>query len=264
MLALKMIGLKEIVLYYVIPRDEVGFVPFGGYLKEEEERLRQEKRIEFEDWQRSLSAAGINSKIVIDVGDPIPNILSMAEQERVDMVVVGRKRTGPEMSLMGSHTLQLITRSRVPTLVSAGESVARITDQIFKNPLIAVDWSGQTEKTLGVLMSLAGIVEKAYVCHVIGASMAEDKDKAESHQLEVESREGLERICERLRSVGIAVDPHLGAGRCSTEIIRLSREVEASLILMGTTGKDRLHDLLLGSNSHDVAQLSELPVLLVP
>ena len=65
---LKAAGLKEVVLCYIIPRDEVGFVPYGGYLKEEEERLRAEARIRFEDWQQSLSKQGISSKIVIEVG----------------------------------------------------------------------------------------------------------------------------------------------------------------------------------------------------
>ena len=38
-LELKKVGLKEIVLTSIIPRDEVAFVPYGGYLKDEEERL---------------------------------------------------------------------------------------------------------------------------------------------------------------------------------------------------------------------------------
>lgn len=272
LLTLKYAGLREVVLYHVIPRDEVGFVPFGGYLKEEEERLREEKRIQFEDWQHSLSAAGVNSKIVIDVGDPVPSILSMAEREQVGLMVVGRKKIGPEMSFLGSHTLQLITRSPVPTLVSKhlvefdweGERVTRINDKIFKSPLLATDWSGPSEKALDLLISLVGVVEKAYLGHVIGADLIKDLDKAELHRIEIESRERLERSCARLKSAGIAAEPHLGVGGGPIEIIRISREVEASMIIMGTTGKDRLRDLFLGSSSHQVAQSSELPVLLVP
>ena len=36
LLVLKEVGLKEVVLYYVIPREEISFVPYGGYLKQEE------------------------------------------------------------------------------------------------------------------------------------------------------------------------------------------------------------------------------------
>lgn len=273
LLVLKDVGLKEIVLYYVIPREEVGFVPYGGYLKEEEERLREEARIRFEDWQRSLSQRGINSKIIIEVGDPVPNILSATERESVHLIVVGRKKKiSPEKSFVGSHTLQLITRSKIPTLVSKymaqfdwdGEMVTRVNEEIFKRPLLATDWSDPSEGSLNLLLSFNGIVERAFICHVIGVKISKGRNKSELHRIEKESMERLQGYCERLKSAGIEAEPHLGAGRTPIEIIRISREVGASMIIMGTTGKDRLHEIFLGSNSHRVAQMSELPTLLVP
>jgi len=83
---------KKVVLTYIIPRDEVAFVPYGGYMKDEEERLREQARIRFEDWQQSISKHGIKSTIRIEVGNPIPKIMSIAEEEKVDMIVAGRKR----------------------------------------------------------------------------------------------------------------------------------------------------------------------------
>ncbi|MCL4492791.1 MAG: universal stress protein [Nitrospirae bacterium] len=57
---------------------------------------------------------------------------------------------------------------------------------------------------------------------------------------------------------------HLSAGNDVREILSISREFGAGMIIMGTTGKDRLHELFLGSVSHRVAETSELPTLLVP
>ena len=273
LLVLKDAGLREVVLYHVIPRDEVGFVPYGGYLKDEEERLREETRIRFEDWQQTLSARGIESKIFIEVGDPVPNILALSEKEKVDLIVVGKKeKKGPELSFVGSHTLQLITRSKIPTLVSkhrveyeaAGEIVSCINDKIFQTPLLATDWSEPSVRALDLLTSMKNVVEKAHVCHTIGVNISKNLDKTELHRIEKESKERLDQYCEKLKSAGIQAEPHLGAGRSTLEIIRISREVQATMIMMGTTGKDRLHEIFLGSNSHRVAQLSELPTLLVP
>lgn len=273
LLVLKEVGIKEVVLYYVIPREDVGFVPYGGYLKEEEERLREEARIRFEDWQSALSKQGIKSKIIVEVGDPVPNILSVAEKEQVNLIVVGRKkRKGPELSFVGSHTLQLITRSKFPTLVSKymvqfeynGEKVTRVNDDIFKKPLLASDWSEPSARALDLLKSLNGIIEKAFVCHIIGVKISKGLDKSELYRIEKESKERLEDYCTRLKSEGIVAEPHLGAGRTPLEIIRISREIEASMIIMGTTGKDRLHEIFMGSTSHRVAEMSELPTLLVP
>lgn len=270
---LKDAGLREVILYYVIPREEVGFVPYGGYLKQEEERIREEVRIRFEDWQKSLSAKGINSRIIIEVGEPVPNILKISEKEKVNLIVIGKKKkVAHEGPFVGSNTLQIITRSKIPTLVSKylvqfereGESVTRTNDVIFKRPLLATDWSEPSERALELLISLKGLIEKIFVCHTIGVKISKSIDKTELHRLEKESKERLEKYCERLKSAGIAAEPHLGAGRTIMEIIRISRDVKASMIIMGTTGKDRLHDFFLGSVSHRAAGMSELPTLLVP
>lgn len=270
---LKEVGLKEVILFYVIPRDEVGFVPYGGYLKEEENRIREEARIRFEDWQKTLSANGIGSKIIIEVGEPVANILRIAEKEKVNLIVVGRKkRTGAERPFFGSRTLQIITRSKIPTLVSKymvqfewdGEIVTRLNDDIFRRPLLATDWSAYSERALETLTSFNGIIEKAFVCHVICVKISKGLDKSELYRIERESKERLEDYCKRLKAFGIEAEPHLGAGRTPLEIIRLSRDLQASMIIMGTTGKDFLHELWLGSVSHRVVELSELPTLLVP
>ena len=57
LLDLKDVGLSEIILVYIIDRKEVGFVPYGGYLKEEENRIREAAKIHFEKWQQILSRA---------------------------------------------------------------------------------------------------------------------------------------------------------------------------------------------------------------
>ena len=46
---LKEAGLKEIVLLHVILREDVGFVPFGGYLKEEEKRFKNHKKLYYDN-----------------------------------------------------------------------------------------------------------------------------------------------------------------------------------------------------------------------
>ena len=114
LLDLKKAGLKEIVLTFVIPTEDVAFVPYGGYLKDEEERLREEARIRFEDWQESISKKGVKSKIRIEVGSPIPEIMSIAEEEKVDLIVAGRgKKTEIEEVCLGSLRSRIEERSHV-------------------------------------------------------------------------------------------------------------------------------------------------------
>ncbi len=272
-LELKKAGLKEIVLTYIIPRDEVAFVPFGGYMKDEEERLREQARIRFENWQEAVSAEGIESKIRIEVGNPVPKLLRIAEEEKVDLIIAGRKkRTVLGKVYVGSHTLELVRRSTIPVLVSKymvrfeweGDLITRVNDHIFTAPLLATDWSEPSEKALKLVSSFKGLADKVMVTHIIGVKISKGLDKSELNRIEKESKERLEKYCDRLKKDGINAEPHLFSGRSAHEIVRVAREHKASMIVMGTTGKDRFKEFWLGSVSHRVTEESELPVLLVP
>ncbi|MDL1973725.1 MAG: universal stress protein [Deltaproteobacteria bacterium] len=273
LLELKKVGLEEIILVYIIPREEVGFVPYGGYMKDEEERLREQAQIRFSDWQDAISAKGVESKVVIEVGKPIANILRISKRENVDLIVAGRKkRTTLEKVYIGSATLELIRRSTVPVLVSKymvqfewqGEMITKVNDHIFKSPLLATDWSDPSEKGLKMLSSLKGLADRVLVGHVIGVKISKGRTKEELDRIEKESKERLDDYCKRLSNERMNAEPHLFSGRSAPEIMRMAREHKASMIVMGTTGKDRLKAFWLGSVSHRVAETSELPVLLVP
>ncbi len=273
LIVLKKAGLKEIILCHVISREEVGFVPYGGYLKEEEERMREEARIKLEDWQKSLSGKGIKSRIVIEVGKPISKILDIAEEQKVDLIIVGRKeKIAIEKSFIGSYTTKIISRSHIPVLVSKyivqfeldGATLTRTNYCLFEMPLLITDWAEPSRKALEFLVSLKGAVKKAFIFHSIDVKESKETDKSKLHDLEEKCRKNLDEFCKKLERAGIKTEPHLGAGDTLQEILRFSRERDATMIIVGTTGKDRLHEMLQGSISHQVAKTSELPTLLVP
>ena len=85
MMELKKAGLETIILTHIIPRDEVSFVPYGGYMKETELQMKAEARMRFEDWQEILSQNGLASRIRIEVGAPNAEILSIAEESGTPM-----------------------------------------------------------------------------------------------------------------------------------------------------------------------------------
>ena len=53
-LALGPAGLRRVVLVYIVPREEVAFVPYGGYRKDEEQRQREEAQRRFEEWRPTV------------------------------------------------------------------------------------------------------------------------------------------------------------------------------------------------------------------
>jgi len=83
-------------------------------------------------------------------------------------------------------------------------------------------------------------------------------------RIEAESREHLHQLCEILEQVGLPCEPHLAAGDKLSEVLRLSGELNSTMIILGTTGKDRLRAFFKGSLSQEVAEASDLPTLLIP
>ena len=272
-LELKKAGLKEVVLTYIIPQEDVAFVPYGGYLKAEEKRIREEARIRFEDWQKSIAPLGIESKIRIETGNVPSSILDIAEEEGVDLIVVGRKeRTAFEKVYVGSHILDILRRSEIPVFMgkymvqfeSEGTVLTRTNDDIYQRPLLATDWSEPSENALKALLSFGSACKEILVAHIIGTKISTGLNDSTLKKLEDESKKLLEANCQLISDAGIKAQSILSAGKTFTEIIKLSRARKATMIAMGRTGNDWFKEYWLGGVSHRIAELSELPVLLVP
>ena len=272
-LDLKKAGLKEVVLTYIIPQEDVAFVPYGGFLKEEEKRIKEEAQIRFEDWQKSIAPLGIESKIRIETGNMPTAILDIAQEEEVDLIVTGRKqRTAFEKVYVGSHILDILRRSEIPVFMgkymvqyeSEGQLLTRTNDNIYQRPLLATDWSEPSENALKALLAFGGACEQIMVAHIIGTKMSSGLDNSALKKLKDENEKRLQAYCQMITDAGIKAKSILSAGKTVQEIIKLSRSRGATMIAMGRTGNDWFQEYWLGGVSHKIAELSELPVLLVP
>ncbi len=273
LLELKAAGLKKVVLAHVIPREDVAFVPYGGTLKEDEKRMREEARMQFDDWIQTIGDPQLEFCQRIEVGAANAEILNMAKEEKADLIVVGRKkRTALERVYVGTHVLDILRRSEVPVLMSKymvhyewqGESLMRTNEDIWKRPLLASDWSDPSRRALDVTLALKGLVEKIIVTHVLGARRVKNLEPPALKRLEDESEKRLQAYCRQVDEAGIQSESHLTMGRTVEELIKMSRDFGATMIVMGRTGKDWFHEYWLGGVSHQIAELSELPVLLIP
>ncbi len=60
------------------------------------------------------------------------------------------------------------------------------------------------------------------------------------------------------------MDTYVRFGTSTYNILESAREAEATLIMLGTTGKSYLRGATLGSTSEEVVKGSSGPVLLIP
>lgn len=270
---LKKAGLKQIILLFVISIDDVGFVPYGGFLKDEEKKLRKIAEDTLNKWKEIIIENGIDCKILIKIGNLVQKTILVADDEKVDIIAVGKRKRSllGKFNFISQNLADLVRCSKKPVLVSKfvskyeykGEFITRLNNSVFSNPLIATDWSEPASKSLKILSANSAVIDKAYICHVVEDKLIKGRSNDEITRIKNESIKRLNEYSDILRKNNIRSETILLFGKANKEIINISREKNASMIMIGTTGKDLFEEMLLGSVSYRIMESSELPVLMI-
>jgi nucleotide-binding universal stress UspA family protein len=79
---------------------------------------RDEIRDELERWCAPLRDAGVSYRAKLLEGDPVTALLRLADEEGVDLIVVGSRGTGGAPGrLLGSTSTQLAQQARRPVVI---------------------------------------------------------------------------------------------------------------------------------------------------
>ena len=115
------IGLEqgsEVIVYLVISEDGDWFGkddplnPAGAFVPQQKERLRQFVKENFADMIGKVKITE-----VVEAGVPYNKIVTKAEEENVDLVVMSTHgRTGLEQIMLGSVTAKVVARATCPVL----------------------------------------------------------------------------------------------------------------------------------------------------
>ena len=260
--SLKETGLEEVVLLHVVEIKRVGFVPYGGFLKDVEEKMEAEALSRFREWAREVEGEGIRVKPLIKRGVPWRSILLTAQEEGVHMIALGTDKDDPDALDVGSTVLNIIRHAELPVIIA--KRVGELDVSPFHRPLLAIDFSLPSEKALGLVMGLAPILERVDLVYVMDDREIRDLDAQEIEQKAEGYRKNLQVYVQELAQLGVEAQAHVFVGNVAQEILRGIQDFQSTLVVMGTTGKDRFKEFWLGSASHRVAEMAPVSVLLVP
>jgi len=251
-------GMKELVFVYVIDRDDVSFDLARGFDEDLADKLTAEADARFTDWEKRLAEDGIQARHRIELGNPPVEIRRAADDEAADLIVIGREaEKGFDRIYLDGVAMDVLRDSRYPVYVAKPRADDPSSDDRDHNPfqrvLFATDFSDASECAQGYLKGLASVVEEVDVLHVMSDR---DPDPADE-QIRLDS------IAADLAGLG-EIRTHVRRGRPTQEILRVREAEDATLVIMGTTGKHGITEVFLGSCSHRVAEVSGVPVILVP
>lgn len=265
LLYLRNASLNHVVLTSVIEREKVAMHRGLGYQKSEEVRLRETANIRFIDWAENLFEQGMEVGVYIVVGNLVHKVIEAAHKERADLIVIGRSRKRfLDQLYSGSDVTEILRQAATPVLVyKPPTDKIDLLDKLFDRPLLATDWSPASKQAEEILLPLKGVVQKLNVVHV-----ASEKDlkgsTMEIQKVRKQCRAKLETIVDRFESNGIEASAHLYIGDPIEEIERAAAECQASMIVMGSSGKSAWSERWLGSTPQTIAEKSEYPTLVTP
>ena len=127
----------------------------------------------------------------------------------------------------------------------------------------AVDLANSTNSELHVVTVAPGVPDPAYGVHEASFRYETYEEVAEA--MRKDAQEVIDEQVERVQEAGGKVaEAHLiTGGRKDQAIVRLSEEIGAGLIVMGSRGLSGLRRALMGSVSDSVVRHAHCPVLIV-
>jgi nucleotide-binding universal stress UspA family protein len=266
LLNLRNSALEHVVFVNVIERDRVAMRRGKGYQKDEEIRLREAANIRFIDWAETLFEEGMEVGVYIVVGSLVPEVIKAARKEDADLIVIGRSHKGVlEHLYSGSDVTELLRRAWTPVLVYKQLSETTISvEEPFERPLLAIDWSRGSLRAIEYLKLLKDTVQEVHLVHVADEKALKGPSAMAIQKTRKKMRRQMDEICNTFEAEGIAARSHVYVGNPEQEIEKAARECQATLIVMGSSGKASWVERWLGSTPRNIAEKSAYPTLLIP
>lgn len=256
----------------------------------------KQERAAYEEGERLLKrvVAGLpgHMRVVssrIEVGSPTDSILTTADMERPDCIVLGARGLGQmgEM-LIGSVSHRIVTHAACPTLVVKNPLPS------LRRVLLAVAGPQDAEAVIGFLSSRPfnhppdirvitvlppgaqpqpGVVSTYEVSQEQTSADVKrfferpagslESDWA-GEKIQADAKRFTEGVAARLSAQDYSVSTETVVGPPAPSIARHAEEIGADLIVVGSRSRSGLTRVLLGSVSHAVLHLARAAVLVVP
>lgn len=259
-------GMKELILLYVVDAKHAGMA---------EDMLKSYAHEELERLVRSVEVEGLKVVEKVEVGPPAREILRLAEEEDAYLIYLGGHGAGFfERLITGSVSNKVLRLADRPVLVhkcrihekDRGYACEDVRESLFEKVLVTTDFSAYAESVRPMLEEMiASCCDDITLLHV----QSEGDEWAGALEAAMKEDEA-ERKMEMMRELASCLEPHcrmvdtrLEEGSPVSTILRVAREIGASLIVVGALGHRRLSEKLLGGVAEGVVNHSEVPVLVL-
>jgi nucleotide-binding universal stress UspA family protein len=209
----------------------------------------------------------VQPKLVVEDGTAPDAILSFAQAEKSDLIVMGTHGLrGFDRLMLGSATERVMRRAPCPVLAvrePPHESVAAGQERHFHRLdriLACTDFSKNSERDLNYAFSATAEYDaELTLLHVL----EEVPRPAKREELIDATTEQLDKLIPPERRKTLKIKTAVRIGKPYQQIIQFAQQEQSDLVTMGVRGRGALDVAVFGSTTYRVMQLGPCPVLAV-
>ncbi|UCH80111.1 MAG: universal stress protein [Nitrospiraceae bacterium] len=214
-----------------------------------------------EEARQIAEAENASIKTRLEEGEPFQKIVEVAEEERCELIVIGRRgMSGIERTLMGSVTSRVIGSFRGRTLV-----VPEGTSLGWNTILVATDGSkfssAAVDEAIDYARSYGGSLKIVSVVYTNDEFLANAPDVIE--KMVEKARAGLNKTRDKAKKGGVDAEVFVREGEPYQSIVELAKELNVDTIVMGSHRKSGLKRIFMGSVTSMVIGHAPCGVLVV-
>jgi nucleotide-binding universal stress UspA family protein len=204
--------------------------------------------------------AGPSTK-VLRVGPPADVIISVAEEQKADLIVMGARGLSPIKEwLLGSVSHRILTLAPCAALIVHG--------RIKAMQQILLPLQGQFDVEAAIrFLQLKPFHDPVKLTLLTVVPLTESPGPVGSAAVPAElekQTDYIEGVAQRIRAIGYQAHGVARHGTPSAMILQEATTRCSDLILMGTRGREGITRVVLGSVSHEVLHKMPCPVLAFP
>jgi nucleotide-binding universal stress UspA family protein len=219
------------------------------------------------DFVKQNGERGSQSELIVQQGVAPDLILSFAQAQKADLIVMGSHgRRGYERLMLGSVTDRVIRGASCPVLtVCQPRNAKTLVEQSgrahhLNRILFCTDFSENSERALAYAVSVAAEYDaELTLLHVLekvaGPTMPEAAIAA--------ATERLDKLISATTRTILKLKTAVRIGKPYAQIIQVTIEGQFDLVIMGVQGRGNLDVAVFGSTTYRVLQLGPCPVLAV-
>jgi nucleotide-binding universal stress UspA family protein len=247
---------------------EADFVASAGLYEEYSQALRENGKQQLQEFVKKHTHDEIQPELLVQVGVAADSILSFAQSQETDVIVMGTHgRRGFDRLMLGSVTDRVMRTAPCPVLaaskpphgsVAAGRERGHVHH--LSRILFCADFSENSERALKYAISTTAEYDaELTLLHVLEGVPS----VAKTEEATAVAAERLNKLIPPEGRKTLNIKTAVRIGKTYAQIIQLAEEAQIDLVTMGVRGRGALDVTVFGSTTYRVMQLGSCPVLAV-